>query len=68
MDGKASKHGEGFDDSFEVEEGAGSRERTEFSIDECSALPHGSVDPVYEAKARVLNDAVISHLGLWCNL
>jgi hypothetical protein len=30
--------------------------------DEIAALPKGTIDPVYEAKARVLNHAVGDHL------
>ena len=29
-----------------------------FGIDDAAALPKGTLDPVYEAKARVLNRAV----------
>jgi hypothetical protein len=30
------------------------------AVDEAAAIPKGTIDPVYEAKARVLNHAVCS--------
>lgn len=32
--------------------------------DDVAAIPKGTIDPVYEAKARVLNHAVSSHFIL----
>lgn len=34
------------------------RETLPSGVDEVAALPQGTIDPVYEAKARVLNHAV----------
>ena len=34
-------------------------------IDEAAAIPKGTIDPVYEAKARVLNRAVSKKCSTW---
>jgi hypothetical protein len=38
------------------------RENLPRGIDEVAAIPKGTIDPVYEAKARVLNHAVRNSL------
>ena len=42
------------------ENGEHRRESVALGADEAAAIPKGTMDPVYEAKARVLNRAVSS--------
>lgn len=45
-----------------IEDIGETRENLPSGIDEVAAIPKGTIDPVYEAKARVLNHAVRSSL------
>ena len=48
------------DDKNVLDEGKAPRfgEDVALGIDEAAAIPKGTLDPVYEAKARVLNKAI----------
>lgn len=50
MDDNASKR--------PIEATGETREHLPYGVDEAAALPQGTIDPVYEAKAKVLNHAV----------
>jgi len=52
------KDPEGFSETYTMGEGATPRESLHLGLNDLAKLPPGTVDPVYEAKARVLNDAV----------
>lgn len=46
-----------------IEASGDTKEALPGGVDEAAAIPQGTIDPVYEAKARVLNHAA-SHLFL----
>ena len=58
-----------FEKKTPIETGSDSetREQLPSGVDDAGAIPKGTIDPVYEAKARVLNHAVswlLDHMHL----